>query len=334
MVKRLPAEWYSQSAIQLTFPHAQTDWVDNLEATMATFVQIAEVISKREKLVVVCQNKLEVEHFLSNCPKENLQFFEVPSNDTWARDHAPITILEDEKPVLLDFSFNGWGLKYPANLDNQISKNLHQQGAYGKMEFRTLNFVLEGGAIESDGEGTILTTAQCLLSPYRNPEFGQQQIEEKLKSYFGAKRILWLNHGYLAGDDTDSHIDTLARFCNAQTIAYIQSTDPEDEHFQALKLMEEELQNFRTLDGKPYQLIPLPMPTITYEKGNRKPATYANFLIINGAVLVPTYQAPEDGKALKILRNCFPQREVIGIDCTALIQQNGSLHCVTMQYMK
>ena len=194
-----------------------------------------------------------------------------------------------------------------------------------------LYYVLEGGSIESDGAGTLMTTSQCLLSPNRNEHLTQPQVEEFLKSSFGVERVLWINHGYLAGDDTDSHVDTLARFCDVDTIAYVQCDDKTDEHYASLKLMERELKSFKTLEGNPYRLIPLPMADARYEGEQRLPATYANFLIVNGALLVPTYRSPKDEQALSALREAFPDREVVGVDCSALIHQHGSLHCVTMQ---
>jgi len=194
------------------------------------------------------------------------------------------------------------------------------------------NFILEGGSIESDGKGTILTTSECLLSERRNTQFSKTQIEDYLKPTLGAHRILWLNHGYLSGDDTDSHIDTLARFCNENTIAYVKCTDPEDEHFEVLSKMELELKTFTTNEGAPYNLLALPMADPIFFENERLPATYANFLIINGAVLLPYYGSKKDQEAQQILQSAFPDREVIGINCTSLTKQHGSLHCVTMQY--
>jgi agmatine/peptidylarginine deiminase len=193
--------------------------------------------------------------------------------------------------------------------------------------------VLEGGSLESDGKGTILTTSECLLSKNRNEHLSKIQIEQHLKENFGAERVLWLNHGYLAGDDTDSHIDTLARFCNEKTIAYVGCENPEDEHYEALLQMKKELQQFTDVNGNHYQLVELPLPDACFdEDGKRLPATYANFTIVNGAVLVPVYGVLQDEKALEILQNCFPKREIIGVNCRILIEQHGSLHCVTMQY--
>ena len=301
---------------------------------MPCFLEIANTIARFQKALIVCQNPMEVRELLGKDEAIlNVQLVQAPSNDTWARDHGGITIFENGKPVVLDFVFNGWGLKFPANHDNLITRYIQEQYEVFNAEIRHGGLVLEGGGIESDGQGTLLTTAECLLSPNRNPHLSKPEIEVKLKELFGLDRVLWLHHGYLAGDDTDSHIDTLARFCDPETIAYVQCNDPEDEHYEALRKMEEELKTFRTKAGKPYRLVPLPMPEACYDdEGTRLPATYANFLIINGAVLVPTYGVRQDEEALAIFGGCFPGREIIGIDCRALILQHGSLHCVTMQY--
>ena len=329
-----PAEWHPQSAVQLTWPHEQTDWAPILDEVSDCFVAIAREILKREKLLIVCVDEAEVRRRLGSVDYDNIIFCEMQTNDTWARDHGGITVLCDNKPMVYDFVFNGWGMKFAANHDNLITRTLVQAGVFGK-DVRIVNmqpFVLEGGSLETDGQGTLLTTVECLASANRNEYLNKEQLEYHLKDYFGLKRILWLESGYLAGDDTDSHIDTLARFCDAQTIAYVQCTDEADEHYEELQAMEEELKAFRTADGKPYQLVPLPMADEVVWEGERLPATYANFLIINGAVLLPFYNSDKDETARKALQEAFPDREVVGIDCRALIKQHGSLHCVTMQY--
>jgi agmatine deiminase len=200
---------------------------------------------------------------------------------------------------------------------------------------RSEGFVLEGGSIESDGKGTIMTTARCLMSPNRNPHFSREGIESELGRTLGADRFLWLETGHIDGDDTDSHIDTLARFCPDDTIIHVACDDPSDGHFPDIRAMVAELEGFRTMEGRPYRLIPLPWTrTVFDERGDRLPATYANFLIINGAVLVPTYDDPKDEAALRAVSTAFPGREVIGVNCLPLILQHGSLHCVTMQLPK
>jgi len=328
----LPAEWSEQQFVQLTWPHAGTDWADMLYEVNECFVNIAREIIKRENLLIVCADTDEVEALLVDIDLSRVTFVEMPTNDTWARDHGGITVFEDGKPVVYDFTFNGWGMKFAANHDNLITRNLYMAGIFGDFGHKNcFDFVLEGGSIESDGEGTILTTAECLLSYNRN-NLSDENIEAKLKEYFGLKQVLWLEHGYLAGDDTDSHVDTLARLCDRSTIAYVKCDDENDEHFLELKKMKKELRQFRTSDGRYFRLIPLPMADEVYFEGERLPATYANFLIINGAVLVPTYNSPKDEIAKEQLQKAFPDREIVGINCNALIKQHGSLHCVTMQF--
>ena len=311
---RLPAEWEPQWGVQLTWPHADTDWAPMLDEITATYEEMASEIRKREELLVVGK----------------------PSNDTWARDHGFITLVDDEGHArLLDFRFNGWGEKFPADLDNAINRRLYDEGKVEGEYKDCLDFVLEGGSIESDGKGTIFTTSGCLLAPHRNQPLTKEQIEERLKCELHAERILWIDYGNLVGDDTDGHIDTLVRICPDDTLLYIGAGEPDDEQYEELSLMEEQLKAFRTMEGKPYRLMKLPMPRAIIFEGERLPATYANFLVINGAVLVPTYDQPDlDAEALSIIGKVFPGREIVGIDCRSIIKQHGSLHCCTMQYPK
>jgi agmatine/peptidylarginine deiminase len=329
--KKLPAEWEKQSFLQLTFPHAESDWNYLLNEVSACFVEIIDTVSQFQDVLVVCDNIERVKSLFKST--KNIYFVQSESNDTWARDHGGITVLENGETVIHDYIFNGWGNKFNAQLDNQITKKLFDNEVFRNCSLNTFDFVLEGGSIESDGKGTILTTSECLLSENRNKRFSKFQIEQILKENFGAERILWLTQGYLAGDDTDSHIDTLARFCDNKTIAFIGCTNKEDEHFEALQLMKKELEQFKNFEGNPYKLIELPMPDACFDaEETRLPATYANFTIINEAVLVPVYGVSQDEEALKILQTCFPQKKIIGLNCRVLIEQHGSLHCVTMQY--
>lgn len=306
--RRMPAEWEPQSMVQLTWPHKDTDWAPILSEITAVYEEMAREIRKREPLLIVD---------------------DILHNDTWARDHGFITVEEDSVLFLLDFKFNGWGEKFEATLDNQINRHLYDQGLVKGTYEDHLDFVLEGGSIESDGKGTIFTTSCCLMAPHRNQPLTQQEIEDKLKAYLGAERIIWLNHGSLIGDDTDGHIDTLVRICPNDTLLYIGG----DEQHPDLVEMEKELQALRTLDGRPYRLLKLPLPRPIYDGDDRLPATYANYLVINGAVLVPTYAQPDlDAEAMRIIGEAFPDREIVGIDCRAVIKQHGSLHCCTMQY--
>lgn len=311
--KRLPAEWEPQDAVLLAWPHENTDWAPVLKEARKTFDHIARAVQRFQRVIRVAPDA-----------------FNIPTDDTWARDFGPITIEENGAPLLLDFTFNGWGNKFPAEQDNRITQTLHQLGAFGHTPLRSIDLILEGGSIESDGEGTLLTTAECLLNPNRNPNLSKGQIETALRKELGIDTILWLNHGALLGDDTDAHIDTLARLAPDRTIVYTACNDPADEHYAELKKMERELEAFPD-----YRLLPLPWPSPKYDdEGHRLPATYANYLVINGAVLVPTYNDPADDAALGVVQKAFPDREMIGIDCSTLILQHGSLHCVTMQIPK
>jgi agmatine deiminase len=334
--RRLPAEWEPQDGVLLAWPHEDSDWHPYLEAVQPVFAEIVCQISRFEQVVVAAPVPDEVREQIAQAGAhmERVRIHQVETNDTWARDFGPITIEEEGSPKLLNFGFNGWGLKFPSDLDNRINKTLQGMGVW-KAPLETVGLILEGGSIESDGRGTILTTEECLLNDNRNPHLTREEIEEELHGLFGTDRFLWLANGYLAGDDTDSHVDTLARLCPDDTIAYVRCDDPEDEHYPALSAMEEEIRAFRTRDGKPYRMIPLPWPAERVdEDGTRLPATYANYLVINGAVLVPTYEDKNDQPALHAIAQAFPGRKIVGINCLPLILQHGSLHCVTMQLPK
>ena len=324
---RLPAEWEPQWGVQLTWPHANTDWAPILDEITTTYKEMAREIAKHENLLIIAPEGEDLSPITSH-------LLPLKSNDTWARDHGFITLVDDEGHArLLDFCFNGWGEKFPADLDNALNRKLYDNGKVEGEYVDCLDFVLEGGSIESDGKGTVFTTTGCLLAPHRNQPMTKAEIEERLKRELHANRILWINHGNLTGDDTDGHIDTLVRICPNDTLLYMGCDDPNDEQYEELRLMEEQLKTFRTIDGQPYRLMKLPMPRPIYDEGDRLPATYANFLIINGAVLCPTYAQPDlDAEALRVIGEAFPDREIVGIDCRPVISQHGSLHCCTMQF--
>jgi agmatine deiminase len=322
--------------VLLAWPHEASDWRPYLEAVEPVFVEIVRQISRFELAVIAAPDPEAVREKLtqSGVDPERIRICPVETNDTWARDFGPIAVQEQGAVKLLNFGFNGWGLKFPSDLDNRINRRLQALGVWNA-PLETVGLILEGGSIESDGQGTILTTEECLMNDNRNPHLSREELEEELHGLFGSNRFLWLANGYLAGDDTDSHVDTLARLCPDDTIAYVTCDQAEDEHFPALRAMEQEIQAFRTSDGRPYRTIPLPWPAERIDdEGTRLPATYANFLVINGAVLVPTYQDKNDAAALEAVAQAFPGREIIGVDCLPLILQHGSLHCVTMQLPK
>lgn len=334
----LPPEWAEQSAVQLTWPHEDTDWNGCLPEIQATYIEMADAITRHERLIIVAPDTGKVAAMLAGRLTERqmsrIVMHRCPTNDTWARDHGFITLTApDGRYALLDYRFNGWGEKFEAALDNEINRSLHASdilpGTYKDLN----DFVLEGGSIESDGHGTVLTTSCCLLAPHRNQPMTRHEIEQKLKDTLGADRILWIDHGHLEGDDTDGHIDTLVRTAPDNTLLYIYCEDKSDTHYHDLQLMEEQLRTFRTADGKPYRLLRLPMPRPVYDGEERLPATYANFLVINGAVIYPTYAQPDNDKeAARVIGEAFPERELIPIDSRTVVLQHGSLHCCTMQF--
>ncbi len=331
MLKRLPAEWENQDGILIAWPDTHTDWYYILNEVEECYLKIAKAITEYEKLVVICL-KIEDLRKKFNQNKVNLQnviFFELNYNDTWVRDFGPIILKEANGFEILDFTFNGWGLKFASNFDNQLIKKLFESAIFKNSHLRTLNFVLEGGSIEINGKGVLLTTEKCLLSPNRNPEFSKEEIENKLKKYLSVEKVIWIKHGHLIGDDTDSHIDTLARFVNEDTIVYVAPPEEkEDPHYEEFKKLEEEFIFLK----REFNIISLPFARAIKEDESRLPSTYANFLIINGAILLPVYDDKEkDEKALGIMKECFPDRNVIPINSIPLIKQHGSIHCITMQ---
>lgn len=331
---RIPAEWEPQEAVIMAWPHEYTDWDYILPEAQDCFVQIVSAIAKVAKVIVCSPHVEEVKERL---PQENVIVCRVPTNDTWARDFGPISLMDDDGNIsALDFVFNGWGLKFPAFLDNRITQCLFELKQLAPIrKLLSSNFVLEGGSIESDGEGAILTTSFCLLAPNRN-YINQEETEAYLKRLLFANRVLWLKHGRLIGDDTDGHIDTIARFISPTAIAYASCDREEDQHYLELAQMEKELSRFTTEDGDPYLLIPLPIPNPIYdEEGQRLPATYANFLICNGSVFLPVYGDKHyDQLAIDTMQLAMPDYKIVPIDCRVLIEQHGSLHCMTMQIPK
>lgn len=342
----LPAEWYEQDGVMLAWPHQDTDWAILLGEIYTVYCHLCREISKRQAIVLIVRDnilKSTVIDLLSSyhIDLSRVRFVIARNNDIWIRDYGPITLVNPQgKLKILNFVFNGWGKKYETPtyqscLDNQINASVIAQTVNQEVKVESIPFVLEGGAIESDGEGTLLTTKSCLLNPNRNPQFNQEQIENFLREKLGLTRILWLEHGQLEGDDTDGHIDTLVRFAPNHTLIYVTCDDETDSHYQNLKRLETELIALKNLDGEAYRLIPLPWPKPKYNsEGDRLPASYANYLIINGAVLVPTYADQADEEALAQIQKAYPNYDVVGIDCLPLIHQFGSLHCLSMQLPK
>lgn len=356
----LPAEWHRQAFVQLTWPHEDTDWRPYLDDINDTFVQIAKAVTNYEPLVVAAKHPDVVrellETSLSQQELERVSIVECDNNDTWARDHAFITLVPNDGAArnsqttdgddgakaiapcrLLDFRFNGWGEKFAAEKDNLINHTMYDKGGLNALGERVDydDFVLEGGSVESDGRGTVLTTSMCLMAPHRNQPLTQHEVEAVLKERLAARKVVWLDHGQLIGDDTDGHIDTIVRIAPDNTLLYVGCDNPDDEQFADFCALEEQLRSVTDADGKPFRLLRLPMPDAIYDGDDRLPATYANFLIVNGAVIVPTYaQDDNDARALSIVAEAFPGYDIIGIDSRTIIRQHGSIHCLTMQYPK
>ncbi len=330
---RFPAEWESTGAVLLSWPHAYTDWSYMLEEVTQCFINIVSEIIRQEDVVIVCPDNAIPRKCLAHLDATRIHYVETATDDTWARDFGPIVTRDGDEFIINDFQFNGWGLKFKSCNDNLINTSLMQSGILKGQYKNCLGFTLEGGSIESDGKGVMLTTSECLLSVNRNGDMSKEEIEDYMKRNLGIKKILWLDHGFLTGDDTDSHIDTLARFAPNDTIVYVGCDKRNDEHYNEFVAMKQQLKSFKTIKENPFNLIELPFPDAVYdEDGERLPATYANFLILRSAILMPSYNQPEnDNQAKEQLQKAFPGYEIIAIDCRALIKQHGSLHCVTMQ---
>lgn len=333
---RLPAEWEPQGAVMVAWPHAATDWKYMLEDAQRCYVSLIEAISRYAVAVVIAPDIAEPKKRLAHIPPEKIVFFEVPTNDTWTRDYGVISTMSGNTYILNDFGFNAWGGKFDSRLDNAVTSAMYEAGLIRGHYNNQNDFILEGGSIESDGKGLILTTSSCLLTTTRNKGFTRKEIEDRIRVTLGAEKILWLESGEIIGDDTDGHIDTIARLAPNDTILYCGELwgSDNDKQSQALKSVRAELASFTTLDGSPFNLIELPMPDPIYDAddGHRLPATYANFLVLNEAILLPVYNQPRNDENAKMaLKVAFPDHEIVPVDCRALIRQHGSLHCATMQ---
>lgn len=322
---RIPAEWEEQEALIVVFPPKMSDWAHSIDAIHQTYLTFITTIARFQKCMVICEDKTALATSLPNL--QNIELIQMPTNDTWIRDFGGINIYKNHKRKTYDFVFNAWGNKFEANLDNTITKQLFEEG-YLEGKLKSLDFVLEGGSIDSNGHGVMLSTAYCLFEENRNAHLSKKKIKKTLMELFGLKELIILEHGALMGDDTDSHIDTLARFINKNTIAYVKCYDKKDEHYKELRKMEKELQK------TDFHLLPLPLPSAKYFNDHRIPATYMNFVLINNAVLVPTYSDACDAEVLAIFERHFPDREVVGIESSVLIREHGSLHCASMNIYK
>lgn len=332
-------EWAPQDAVLLAWPHADSDWHSLLPGIETDFRRLALAVAARQPLIVLVRDAEHRAHvralFAGSENSRRIHCVAVATDDTWCRDFGPLTVLHEGEPVILDFQFNAWGGRHPWQRDNRVTARLADHGLF-KVPVRRADFVLEGGSIESDGAGTLLTTESCLLKGDRNPalkDASRAAFAGALNRHLPHERLLWLHHGALAGDDTDGHVDNLARFTSPDTIAYTACRREDDPYRETLNAMRDELEALRRPDGSGYRLVPLPLPAPVHSRldGRRLPASYANFLVINDAVLVPQFADAADAEARVQLQACFPGRTVVGIESRGFIEQNGGLHCLTMQ---
>lgn len=331
---RFPAEWEPQSAVLIAWPHADTDWSERLGGVEETYVALVMAITRFEPVIICIADEdlqiyAEARLRSARIDMARVRFVPAEYDDTWLRDTGPITLRADDRFKQLDFRFTGWGGKYQASRDDRLVGELSGMNLFHNYFVQSIDFALEGGAIETDGQGTLLSTWQCLHE--RHPDAQREEITTRLAGWLQQDRVLWLDHGYLEGDDTDAHIDTLARFAGPEAIVFQACDDPADSHYAELGAMADEIAALRTASGQPYRLFPLPWAQPIVDQGRRLAASYANFLIINGAVLMPAYGDPADDRATSVLAEAFPDREIVQIPCRSLIWQNGSLHCITMQ---
>jgi len=331
---RLPAEWEAQAGVIIAWPHAGTDWAPRLVQIESAYVALAAAIARFEP-VLICVADAAVRAratgllTAAGVDAARVRFVEAAYDDTWLRDSGPLTLSDGSGFELVDFRFTGWGGKFEGGRDDRLIEALLARGVFRSARHRRIDWALEGGAIESDGNGTLLTTWRCLHQ--RHPQMSLEEMDAQLLDAFGASRVLWLQYGYLEGDDTDAHIDTLARFAPDDAIVFQTCDDPADPHYDELARMHEEIARLRTVDGQPYRLFPLPWARAIVDEGRRLVSSYANYLVVNDAVLMPAYGGATDAEAAKVIAAAHPGRQIVPVDARALIWQNGSVHCLTMQ---
>lgn len=333
---RFPAEWEKHEATWLTWPHKEASWPGKLDKIYAPYCEFIKVVAKGEKVRINVNDEATKAFATSKLVEagadlSQIEFYFNPSNDAWCRDHGPAFLVNPgaaEPKMIVDWGYNAWGGKYPPfEQDDVIPTRIGDH--FGLPVFHP-GIVMEGGSVEFNGAGTILTSRACLLNENRNPELNQEQIETFLKECYGAEQVLWVGDG-IVGDDTDGHIDDITRFVNANTVLTVVESNPLDENYLLLQENLEELKAMRLLNGEPLHILKLPMPSPVIYEDTRLPASYANFYIANAAVIVPTFRDVNDEPALEIIRQAFPDREVVGIDSTDIIWGLGSFHCLSQQ---
>jgi agmatine deiminase len=331
---RFPAEWEPHAATWLSWPHRRKTWPGGFEAIPKVWAGLARALAPFEPVRILAGGPdvmSEAQGLVGDVA--NVTLYDIPTNDAWTRDHGPTFLASPPGlvPAMVEWQYNAWGGKYqPCDLDDDVPRRVAE--LTGRRRFEA-DFVLEGGSIDSNGLGTVLTTTNCLLNPNRNPQLTRGDLEVRLKSYLGAKKILWLS-GEILGDDTDGHVDQLARFVGPRTVLAALGDDATDENYASLAANYRSLQQMTDQDGRPLDVSPLPMPRPIYnelDRGQRVPASYANFYIANGVVIVPQFDDPADREAMAILAACFPDREICGLPARDLVRGRGAYHCVTQQ---
>ena len=334
-MKKFLEEWYPQQGILMAMPHENTDWNYILKEAQTQYLRILkEITAKGIKVYLLCHNLEQIKELCTSAKIENIIYIEMPFNDTWTRDYGPLCVKENKELKILDFGFNGWGLKFASDKDNLVNLYLKDRGFFQKEKYiNQRDYILEGGSVETDGKGTILTTTRCLCSPNRNGGLSKEEVYRQLKERLGIKKVLFLDYGFLLGDDTDSHIDTLARIIPDNKILYVGCHDSLNPHYEELLKMKNQLSSFLNERNEKFELFELPLPDAIYdENGEYLPATYANFLISGSFIFMPVYnQEKKDREAICVMEEACPDYEIIPVDCTTLIKQHGSLHCATMQ---
>ena len=331
---RMPAEWEPHRGTWLSWPHKEASWPGKFSPIPSIFARMVRHLADVEEVHVNVAGpamEQDVRRLLGDAGADagRVYFHYIPTNDAWCRDHGPIFVQRPDEQVILDWGFNAWGGKYPPyDLDDVVPTRIGEELG---IPVHRPGIVMEGGSIDVNGRGTLLTTEACLLNPNRNPHLSREQIEAYLRAYLGVRKILWLGDG-IAGDDTDGHIDDLTRFVNPTTVVTVVEDDPADENYEPLQANLERLRTMTDQDERPLTVVTLPMPRALYHDGVRLPASYANFYIANGLVLLPTYDPARDGEAAAVLAELFPDREIIPIDCTDLVWGLGAFHCVSQQW--
>ncbi|PLW91535.1 agmatine deiminase family protein [Mucilaginibacter sp.] len=330
-----PAEWAPQTAMWLSWPHKEASWPGKIDLIYPKYCEFIKVVSEGQ-IVRINVADAQMEAFAKQqlqavgADLSKVEFYHFPTNDAWCRDHGPAFLVnyEEKKKVVVDWGYNAWGDKYPPyDLDDVIPTKIAQH--FGLPVYHP-GIVMEGGSVDFNGAGTVLTTTACLLNQNRNPHLNQQQIKGYLQKYYGVEQVLWLGDGII-GDDTDGHIDDITRFVNTDTVLTVVEENKNDENYHILQENLQTLKTMRLLNGKQLNIVELPMPDPVIYEDQRLPASYANFYIANKSVVVPTFRSKNDDKALEIIQSCFPDRKVVGIDSTDIIWGLGSFHCLSQQ---